>query len=279
MRDMQRAVCQRIFADDMAHISFAKWQGTGNDFIVVDDRSGRFPAADPALVRHLCDRHFGIGSDGLILVRMPQAAGTAYHMEFFNPDGSRSFCGNGSRCAYAFYSALLPQGKPPDQLKFTAIDGEHTASAVQDQVNIGMRDVTGIERLSADMDLIHTGSPHLLVWVDDPEGLDILPAAHVHRYSDRFKREGVNVNFVRWKNGQLEMRTYERGVENETLSCGTGVTAAALGAMARGLVRRSCPVRTRGGELRVDAEPWGEGFRAIILAGPATHVFNGEVEI
>lgn len=260
----------------MARIVFSKWQGTGNDFIVVDDRAVDFPSNDTALVRRLCDRHFGIGSDGLILIQAPRTTGTDYHMEFFNPDASRSFCGNGSRCAFASYSTLLPQGLPQGFLRFTAIDGEHSASFEQGLVSIGMRDVKGIERISQDVDFIHTGSPHLLVWVDDPEAIDIVPQAHVHRYGDRFKKEGVNVNFLRWNNGAVEMRTYERGVEGETLSCGTGVTAAALSAMGRGLVSDACDVRTRGGALRVRATPDGEGFQAIMLAGPAAHVFNGE---
>jgi len=277
-----RALCQRIFADDMARIPFSKWQGTGNDFIVVDDREGRFPSNDFELVRHLCDRHFGVGSDGLILIQAPRTAGTAYHMEFFNPDASQSFCGNGSRCAYAAWA----QGQPKATLRhdaalvrFTAIDGEHAASMTDGLVVIGMRDVASVERIAENIDLIHTGSPHLLVWVDDPEAIDIVPAAHVHRYGERFKKEGVNINFLRWNNGKVEMRTYERGVEGETLSCGTGVTAAALSAMVRGHVGGTCTVRTRGGELRVEAEPVGAGFRAITLAGPATRVFNGEVDV
>jgi len=282
-------VCQLIFADDMARLTFTKWQGTGNDFIVVDDRDGRFPSTDQRLVRHLCDRHFGIGSDGLILVQAPRVDGTAYHMEFFNPDASRSFCGNGSRCAFAAWSqgqpqAKLPQGLPQGTLRskvqrFTAIDGEHTAAWSEGLVSIGMRDVVGIERIDDRMDFIHTGSPHLLVWVEDPEAIDIIPEACIHRYGPRFNAEGVNVNFLRLKDGRLEMRTYERGVEGETLSCGTGVTAAALSARGRGLIPGHCDVRTRGGELRVTAEAAADGFRSITLAGPVKEVFTGEIEI
>ncbi len=261
----------------MARIRFSKWQGTGNDFIVVDDRQGTFPSNDLELVRRLCDRHFGVGSDGLILLQGPRTSGTTYHMKFFNPDASQSFCGNGSRCAFACYSALH-EGHPEGILGFTAIDGEHTAHWAEGLVSIGMRDVAGIERISDHMDFIHTGSPHLLVWVDEPEAIDIIPAAHVHRYGERFKKEGVNVNFLRWRNGAVEMRTYERGVEGETLSCGTGVTAAALSAMGRGLLTGVCEVRTRGGDLRVTASTDGERFHSITLAGPAMHVFDGEWE-
>lgn len=263
----------------MARIPFSKWQGTGNDFIVVDDREGRFPSNDLELVRRLCDRHFGIGSDGLILVQTPRQEGTAYHMEFFNPDASQSFCGNGSRCAYAAWAQVQPKATLRHEaapVRFTAIDGEHAASMTDGLVVIGMRDVASVERIAEGIDLIHTGSPHLLVWVNDPEAVDIVPAAHVHRYGERFRKEGVNVNFLRWNNGKVEMRTYERGVEGETLSCGTGVTAAALSAMGRGSVTGMCEVRTRGGDLRVSASREGQGFRSITLAGPARHVFNGE---
>ena len=118
----------------------------------------------------------------------------------------------------------------------------------------------------------------LVPLVEDPEAVDILPAAHLHRYGERFKQEGVNVNFVRWRNGAVEMRTYERGVEAETLSCGTGVTAAALSAMRRAYVGGTCHVRTRGGDLHVGASTVAPGFQDITLAGPAVHVFNGEWE-
>lgn len=277
----------------MARLRFTKWQGTGNDFIVVDDRDGCFPSTNQRIVRHLCDRHFGIGSDGLILIQAPRVEGTAYYMEFFNPDASQSFCGNGSRCAFAFFSKLpqaLPQGALPQELpqetlrselqRFTAIDGEHTAAWSDGLVSIGMRDVAGIQRIDDVMDFMHTGSPHLLVWVDDTEAIDIIPQARVHRYGPRFGAEGVNVSFLRCKDGHLEMRTYERGVEGETLSCGTGVTAAALSAIGRGHSGNTCDVRTRGGDLRVTAEAFGHGgFRSIFLAGPVGEVFTGEVEI
>ena len=278
---MQRDVCQPIFADDMARLTFSKWQGTGNDFIVVDDRHGGFPSTDHRLVRHLCDRHFGIGSDGLILIQVPKAAHTDYHMEFFNPDASQSFCGNGSRCAFAAWSQGQPQAiLRSDTARFTANDGEHTAAWSEGLVSIGMRDVAGIERMDDRMDFIHTGSPHLLVWVDDPEAIDVIPEARIHRYGPRYKAEGVNVNFLRWQDGHVEMRTYERGVEGETLSCGTGVTAAALSAMRRGYAVSTCHVHTRGGDLRVDAQASvAGGFQAITLSGPVKEVFTGVIGI
>ncbi len=267
----------------MASIAFSKWEGTGNDFILVDDRPSVFPSDAEALIRRLCDRHFGIGSDGLILLQAPRVEGADYHMEFFNPDASQSFCGNGSRCAFAFWNSRSPRGRAPGPTQpavFSAIDGKHTASWSNGRVRIGMRDVSGVERLDEHTDLIQTGSPHLLSWVDDPEAIDIVAEAHKHRYGPRFAKEGVNVNFMRYIHDRVEMRTYERGVEAETLSCGTGVTAAALSAMARGSVSGACDVHTRGGHLRVEATATGAGgFSGISLSGPVREVFQGVVEI
>ncbi len=261
---------------DKQKLVFSKWEGTGNDFILVDDRMGIFPVHDIPFVQRLCDRHFGIGSDGLILLQEPKEPGTQYHMEFFNPDGSKSFCGNGSRCAFALYSTLR---ESTTNARFTAIDGVHSAGWKAASVAIGMRAVDRVQRIDANTDFINTGSPHLICWVDDPETLDLVREAHLHRYSERFKAEGVNVNFLRWRNDRVEMRTYERGVEAETLSCGTGVTAAALSAMARGVISVTCPVRTRGGDLHVDAAKEGDGFTGISLIGPVRHVFTGEVQL
>jgi diaminopimelate epimerase len=257
-------------------LNFSKWHGTGNDFILVDDRTGSLPADAAELARRLCHRHFGIGSDGLILLRKPVADGTDYQMEFLNPDGSRSFCGNGSRCAYAFRSKLTGDRGPA---RFTASDGVHRAQWNDGQVEVDMRDVAHIERLGDGVDLVFTGSPHLVVRVDDPGQVDLLLEARKYRYGARFAKEGVNVNFVRWHQGRVEMRTYERGVEDETLSCGTGVTAAALSAMAQGHGASRCMVQTPGGLLTVTAEAHGEGFTNVVLCGPVEEVFSGSVSI
>ena len=260
----------------MAVLDFSKWHGAGNDFILVDDRDGVLAQDASALARQLCDRHFGIGSDGLILLRSAKQEGTHYHMEFLNPDGSRSFCGNGSRCAFAFRSKLLGERK---KATFTAFDGIHVARWAEDDVEISMRDVSGLERLDESMDLLDTGSPHLVRWMDDPAAVDIVPEAHRYRYGKRFTKDGVNVNFVRWHEGRLEMRTYERGVEAETLSCGTGVTAAALSAMARGHGLGSCAVRTAGGVLHVTAHQGNGAFTEIRLRGPVQEVYCGSIAI
>ncbi len=272
---MREKRARPIFADEMAIIPFAKWHGTGNDFILVDDRGRTLPGDASGLARQWCRRHYGIGSDGLILLRPPLAPGMAFHMEFLNPDGSRSFCGNGSRCAFAFHSKLTGQHGPAT---FTAIDGEHTASWTGGEVEVSMRDVQGLERLQDGTVLIDTGSPHLMVEVPDPAQVDIVPEARKYRYGSRFAKDGVNVNFVRRHQGHVDMRTYERGVEAETLSCGTGVTAAALWAMAAGAAAGDCAVRTPGGLLHVRARMAGQGFAAIALQGPVQEVFKGTLD-
>jgi diaminopimelate epimerase len=257
-------------------LRFAKLEGTGNDFILVNDLDGAFPAQDLALVRRLCDRHFGIGSDGLILIQPMREVGTDFHMEFFNPDGSKSFCGNGSRCAYAFWCRIQGRMVPA---RFTAIDGVHAAEWHSGLVRVAMRDVAVVERIDDRTDRTHTGSPHLLVWVEDPEAIDLVAEARAIRYTAEYAAVGINVNFVRWHNGRLEMRTYERGVEAETLSCGTGVTAAALSAMSRGHVDTVCDVVTRGGRLRVEAERTAHGgYAKVHLSGPVREVFIGTVD-
>jgi diaminopimelate epimerase len=277
-RGIQRAVCQPIFADDMARLTFTKWQGTGNDFIVVDDREGRFPSTDQRLVRHLCDRHFGIGSDGLILVQAPRVEGTAYHMEFFNPDASKSFCGNGSRCAFAFWSKMQGTRTPAT---FTAIDGEHQAEWSGGEVAISLGPVNGVFHDADDpqVDFVRNGSPHELVYVDFAGMVDVVVEGRARRYATKHAPGGTNVNFLHVENGVVHMRTYERGVEAETLSCGTGVVAAALSTLSRGITQTPVKVVTPGGALRVEAKTEGNGFADIRLIGPVGEVFTGEIEI
>lgn len=266
-----------IFVPPHMNIPFSKWQGTGNDFIVIDDRSGAFASMDMDLVKRLCDRHFGIGSDGLVRVQAPRTSNTRFHMEFHNPDGSQSFCGNGARCAFAFWLSLqhsdLVVG---DEVSFTAFDGEHRGMALsKGEVAIAMRPPHGYDRLSDAMDHWHTGSPHVVRWVEDPAVVDVVAEGRAVRNGARFAAAGVNVNFAAMHDGVVVMRTYERGVEDETLSCGTGVTAAAWSARSRGLViGDQVPVRTPGGSLRVDmrtADTTGE----VWLCGPAVEVFTG----
>lgn len=164
---------------------------------------------------------------GSNLFQPPRSAESDYHMEFFNPDGAEASAWNGAGAAFAF---CVRRGSASTTASFTAIDGSHEAQWVEGQVRISMKVPGTVEGVSECADLIHTGSPHLLVWVDDPEKVEIIPDARHYRYNERFSKEGVNVNFLRVEDGRVEMRTYERGVEGETLSCGTGVTAAAIDA-------------------------------------------------
>lgn len=258
-------------------LRFAKWHGTGNNFILIDDRTGSFPVSDD-LVQRLCDRHFGIGSDGLILIQAPREVGTDFHMEFFNPDASRSFCGNGSRCAFAFWSGLNGSAA---SASFSAIDGVHEGGWRDGLVAITLRDLATFMRGSdgPNVDFIHNGSPHELVWVDDPASIEIMVEGPKRRYAPAHTPGGTNVNFLRVRSGAVEMRTYERGVEAETLSCGTGVVAAALSALGRGEVQAPVAVRTPGGELSVEARLHNGGAANIRLIGPVVQVFNGTVQI
>jgi diaminopimelate epimerase len=259
-------------------LRFSKWHGTGNDFLLIDDRDGSFPD-DTALVQRLCDRHFGIGSDGLILIQAPRSEGVHFHMEFFNPDASKSFCGNGSRCAFAFWSVL--KGSEKDA-RFTAIDGEHVGQWIGKEVAITLPNVGAVDHAmdGADVDLIHTGSPHELVWVADTEGVDIMIEGPKRRHAPRHAPGGTNVNFVQLLGDGIRMRTFERGVEAETLSCGSGVVAAGLSAMLRHRMPGPLVVKTRGGILQVEATMNDRGgFEGIRLIGPVQHVFNGIVSI
>ncbi|MCB0769388.1 MAG: diaminopimelate epimerase [Flavobacteriales bacterium] len=259
---------------EVRDLDFTKWHGTGNDFILVDDREGGFPKSDLDLVRLLCDRHFGIGSDGLILLQRSGVDGVSFHMEFFNPDGSKSFCGNGSRCAFAFWRALTGE----DKARFSAIDGFHDGRWVDRRVSVSLTFEGQVERAvdGPDVDHLNNGSPHELVWVMDPASVDVALEGRERRHAARYAPEGTNVNFVRVRSGAITMRTFERGVEAETLSCGTGVVAAALSALDREMVTSPVPVHTMGGDLSVLAERLPDGtFRNIHLIGPATEVFSG----
>lgn len=252
------------------NIPFCKYEGSGNDFILVDNRSGLFPKDNADLVKIMCNRHFGIGSDGLILIE--DALEADFNMVFFNPDASSSFCGNGSRCAVLYAQELKMIS---DTCKYMAIDGLHRAKISGDRVRISMQNVQGVER-NEDMLFLNTGSPHSIVFVQDLDTLDILTEARKIRYSERFADKGTNVNFVQRRPDGIEMRTYERGVENETLSCGTGVTAAALCTAQDIHGNQEVQVYTRGGKLSVSfMRNAADSFSDVWLEGPAKFVFDG----
>jgi len=255
---------------------FYKYQGAGNDFIVFDNRNGAFDANNVDLVRRLCDRRFGIGGDGLMLLQ--QVEGYDFEMVYFNADGRQgSMCGNGGRCIVAFAQDLGIIGSETD---FLAVDGVHHAR-MHDTVgwiSLKMVDVSEI-REEGDAYLLNTGSPH---YVKQVVGLDTYPVVEAGRhirYSNPFSKEGINVNFVEAEGDGYYVRTYERGVEDETLACGTGATAVAL-AMAKlnkveGQVET--PIRVAGGRLNIRFTKTADRFTGVFLEGPAEFVFKGEI--
>ena len=259
----------------MKEIVFSKYQGTGNDFIIIDNREESFPKNDETLIKRLCDRKFGIGSDGLILIE--DSRSFDFKMIFYNPDATQSFCGNGSRCAVAFSKHL---GITDDHADFEAIDGAHYATIKDNLVRVKMADVSNPEKIN-DGYFIHTGSPHYVKFSDNVKELNINAlGAESRNRKDLFGKEGVNVNFVsELQKGSVFVRTYERGVEAETLSCGTGVTAVAIVyGLEKGLEKTD--VETKGGVLEVEFENTGaHGVKEVYLTGPVSHVFDGVFKI
>ncbi|MDI1321498.1 MAG: diaminopimelate epimerase [Algoriphagus sp.] len=255
-------------------ITFYKYQGTGNDFVMIDDRKEAFDSKDLALVTDLCDRKFGIGADGLILIR--NHADFDFEMIYFNADGSQSMCGNGARCAVAF-SAFL--GIIKEKTHFLAIDGAHEAVISKDQVELLMGNVKEIQTKHNDF-FLNTGSPHFIRFVENVNDYPVFEEGKSIRYDAQYLPGGTNVNFVQpMGSDEIFVRTYERGVEDETLSCGTGVTAAAL-AFAKNKKKATIKINTLGGKLavRFTSNPDGS-FRDIWLIGPAEQVFSGKIKI
>lgn len=264
-------------------IPFEKYQGTGNDFVIIDNRDGNY-SLTAEQIKFLCNRRFGIGADGLMFLE--DADGYDFKMTYYNADGRESsMCGNGGRCLVAFaFNYLLFE----EECRFLAIDGPHDAVMISAEenfkdyyVSLKMLDV---EKVSFDGEqmVIDTGSPHYLKFVDNVDSINVFEEGKKVRYSDTYQEEGINVNFLQMKDGILNVRTYERGVEDETLSCGTGVTAAALAASVNDLVNGEsfCKLQTKGGRLQVRFKK-GENnsFTNVWLDGPATFVFEGDIEV
>jgi diaminopimelate epimerase len=263
------------------NVEFYKYQATGNDFVILDNREAHMSFTKEQ-VQKICDRKFGIGADGLMLIEPHPTVD--FNLQYYNSDGSESLCGNGSRAAVAFASTLgLVNGKAI----FNAYDGVHDAELLPSGiVRLKMKDVNEVQKKEADF-FINTGSPHLIRFVSNVQNYPVYAEGKSLRYSKEFEPGGVNVNFIQLLNDNtIFVRTYERGVENETLSCGTGVTAAALAVSYLGF---SSPVKikTLGGDLSVEFSFRPSGlssghagtFTEIYLIGPAKMVFKGELEL
>lgn len=253
-----------------------KYQGTGNDFVLIDNREKTISLTTEQ-IKWLCNRRFGIGADGLMLLELEP--GIDFKMVYYNSDGNESsMCGNGGRCITAFAKRL---GIITTEAKFLAIDGIHEAKINNDFVSLKMNDVRQME-VGEDYCYLNTGSPHYVKFVNDIENVDVFAEGKKIRYNTRFSEEGTNVNFIEKKDNELFVRTYERGVENETLSCGTGVTASALVAALKGVStdKNNCSIKTLGGNLNVKFDKVLENtFYNIWLEGPATFVFNTTIEL
>lgn len=257
-------------------LTFYKYQGTGNDFIMVDNRDLKMPKNDTKMIQNLCDRRFGIGADGLILLENSEDPLDDFKMVYYNSDGRQSsMCGNGGRCLVAFAKFL---GIIEDSARFTAIDGVHDAEAKGSSIKLRMKDVSKVSDYE-DYTFIDTGSPHHVIFTENIKALDIKKEGAAIRYSDTYGDAGTNVNFVEaLSESEYSVRTYERGVEDETYSCGTGVTAVALAAFSRGKSRtQKIQLNTPGGILNVEFKKTDEGFEEIWLSGPAEQVFKGEI--
>ncbi|MCX6281672.1 MAG: diaminopimelate epimerase [Bacteroidetes bacterium] len=260
-------------------MEFSKYHGNGNDFIILDNRLNQVNLSS-AQIAAMCDRHFGIGADGLMLLENRE--GFDFSLRYFNSDGYEStMCGNGGRCITAFANSL---GIINKKAGFIAIDGPHESEIFEHpgigyMVRLKMKD-TQLREEFADGYLIDTGSPHFVRFVPDVDSIDIMGEGRALRYDKRFTPGGCNVNFVEIKPEVLWVRTYERGVENETLSCGTGVTAAALvTALTHSDNKGFFRIRTKGGEFKVFFHLSGDEFIEVYLEGPAAFVFKGEITV
>lgn len=258
-------------------IEFYKYQGTGNDFVILDNRDNKYDAITASQVKHICHRRYGIGADGLMLLN--NHVDYDFEMVYFNADGNASsMCGNGGRCLVKF---AKHQGMYKSTYRFLAIDGMHEAEInINEIIHLKMQDVNLVEYHTGHA-ILNTGSPHFVKFASNVENIDVFETGKEIRYSKPFKEEGINVNFVEATNEDgIFVRTYERGVEEETLSCGTGVTACALmhAHNAKGFNR--VEVKTMGGHLSVEFfKESDHHFKNIWLCGPAEFVFKGEINL
>lgn len=257
-------------------LTFEKYQGAGNDFIIIDNRKNILEPGDRKRIKQLCDRRFGVGADGLMMLYDHKEVD--FEMKYFNSDGYEgTMCGNGGRCIVMFAKKL----KLIEQnARFMTNDGVHTAEITDTTVRLRMKDVNTI-RKSGDSYLIDTGSPHYITFRDDIDNIDVYNEGRKLRNNQKFKPHGTNVDFVKVQKDGLSVRTYERGVENETMSCGTGAVAAAIVSVYSGQIDSdNVSVKTWGGILNVSFRTTDKSFFSdIILEGPAVFVFEGEIKL
>lgn len=261
---------------------FYKYHGTGNDFIMIDNRDGSFDVTDVKKIKLLCDRHFGIGADGMQIVQNHPKYD--FEMVFVNSDGSMgSMCGNGGRCIVHFAHNILKIIKDPKNVKFLAVDGVHEASVKGNEVKLKMQDVREIGERNG-LTFLHSGTtPHHIQFVVNLENFPVCEQAYILREKDKKENQnpkGININYVEVKNGVFNVRTYERGVEDETLACGTGSTSVAIASHHLGILKENiCYIKTRGGNLTIEFEKAKDGtYKNIWLTGPAVCVFKGEID-
>ena len=259
-------------------INFQKYQGTGNDFVIMDNRSKDHSSLTASHIRHICDRRFGVGCDGLMLLN--EKEGYDFEMKYYNADGRESsMCGNGGRCLVKFAYEL---GIHKNVYHFLAADGLHEAEIDTDgTVSLKMQDVNHVSKFHGDF-LLNTGSPHYIKMVNDVMNVDVFKKGRDVRYSKEFEQDGVNVNFVEQlpEDDKILVRTYERGVEDETWSCGTGVTAAALICYHNENGFNDVEVKTLGGTLTVEFDRVDDNhYTNIWLSGPAEKIFEGIIEL
>ncbi len=256
-------------------MTFFKYHGTGNDFILFDNRDAILRLSQEQIA-HLCNRHMGIGADGLMLLQ--NEPGYDFRMVYYNSDGNEStMCGNGGRCMVAFAKSL---GLTDSMASFIAIDGPHTATLNSNgNISLQMQNVSDIT-IHKYHTILNTGSPHYVKFVSNVKAVDVVQEGRKIRNQPEFHPAGINVNFVQLNNGKLAVRTYERGVEDETLSCGTGVTAAAIAATALFEGQFETNIETPGGKLSVTFhKDTPNTAKEVVLTGPAQFVFKGEIEI
>ncbi len=265
------------FNSKKMQIDFYKYQGTGNDFVMIDNRLATFPKNNTQLIEHLCDRRFGIGADGLILLENDTE--TDFRMVYYNSDGNQSsMCGNGGRCLVAFAKKL---NVIENNTTFIATDGLHHATISADGlVSLQMIDVDAIQT-TPEFSFLNTGSPHHVQLVEDLEHYNVKENGAAIRYSELYGKQGSNINFVKKIDATtFSVRTYERGVEDETLACGTGVTAVAIAMNATGKTNAtSIHLNVEGGKLAVSFDKKDGHYTNIFLIGPAEFVFKGTIEI